>query len=323
MWVPRRGGDLGTWGQRGEPFVFTVNCVFLFCIMAAARRGNRSKSAALAQSKQEDDVYSELFDEIDTDSSGYLDFDELYTALVTHHNAPKQITPLAVLNMINEADIDGNSLIDVDEFVHIMKNAKKSTYWKTTSKSLWGAFNDAINGMADITESVLQPVHEAVAMHAHPNVSDGKLVSMSPGILIIIFASISSLITFPFWLIEPFFAWHRGKTLGSFYWGYQYVKRDGIKCNGVDIMKMSMLFYALIALPFVIKFGGQTMVVQPHMYINIEDYSFTISRVNIVACTTALLLCATNLFCFFYTPHHQNIPEFLCGNYAVVEGMKE
>jgi hypothetical protein len=139
---------------------------------------SRASAPAPNAAKNQDALYAKLFDKLDTDHSGYLDFDELYAALVTHHNAPKHITPQVVMDMVGEADIDGNGLIDLKEFISIMKNAKDSKYWKATSDSLWDSVGSAVRNAANIAEQVLQPVHEAVAMHAHPHIAAGELKEM-------------------------------------------------------------------------------------------------------------------------------------------------
>lgn len=314
------------------------------------KRRSASKSPGRAASKPkataaqtEEQLYAKLFDSMDTDFSGYLDFDELYTALVSHHNAPPQITPQVVHNMVKEADIDGNGLIDLKEFVSIMKNAKTSQYWKTTSSSLWGGLNNAVSTVGLITEQILKPVHEAVAMHAHPHVHQGKLVSMSPNVFVRIVGgllSTLSVILFLPWLCIPLIGWERGKTLPAWWFGYHYEDKYGNTNPGGSVlnpllMKLNLItLVSTVVLPCFLWWGGLYYVDNFHAPKPQDKMDYNWSTLNdlhdewhadafeigyyFTGFWVGVIL-FSSLICLQFSERNQTIWEFWSGAYAVID----
>jgi hypothetical protein len=268
---------------------------------ASPARASPAKNASVsasATSQPTQPNYEKLFTQLDKDHSGYLEFDELYAALVTHHNAPPHITPMVVMNMMQEADIDGNGLIDLKEFIVIMSNAQTSKYWKLTSNSLWGSFNAAILNGASIAESILQPVHEAVNMHAHPQITDGNLKEMSPSAVARIgFFLIALFLGF----LEPFvpcFAWTQGKTLPAFLAGYHFRKKSGKVCGFCDMLLLLVVDYAI--------FGGISSVL-------------AIPILGLIACPTLFIF---YLLFFLFNKHNQSLGERILGYRPVMDMSK-
>jgi hypothetical protein len=297
-----------------------------------SKKRTASPSPAPNASKSQDALYAKLFDQLDTDHSGYLDFDELYAALVSHHNAPKHITPQVVMNMMDEADIDGNGLIDLKEFISIMKNARDSKYWKTTSDSLWGSFGASVRNAASIAEQVLQPVHEAVAMHAHPHLTAGTLKEMSPTPIVRIFGAIIASMAGSFLAFYvPCFAWPRGKTLSGFLFGFHF-RKNGKVCSWGQILLLNLfhaftifgcfttLFLTVFPSLSSLLVEAQSADCRNSHRCPVKDNMAAVFFANyLFAIFLLVALHAANVICFFVTKRNQTIWEWLLGYEACVD----
>ena len=94
----------------------------------------------------------ELFDKIDTDGSGTIDFDELYNATAATFPSLK-LTPEDVYGMIENADLNDDGVIDFQEFCIIMREAKD--HLKTRIATTRRKFRDSSSHIGNSRSAVI------------------------------------------------------------------------------------------------------------------------------------------------------------------------
>jgi len=107
---------------------------------------------------QQEQSYGNLFREIDSDNSGFIDVNELYHC-VSSMFPDSQITMNDVQAMLNEADTNGDGNISADEFEVVMRNAQgKDSLWGKTQANLWSRFTRSIDDTIAVAESATAPL---------------------------------------------------------------------------------------------------------------------------------------------------------------------
>jgi len=129
--------------------------------MRKKANNNNAPAAAVttaAADYQQEQSYVDLFREIDSDGSGYIDINELFQC-VSGMFPDSQITMNSVQDMLNEADTNGDGNISVDEFEVVMRNAQgKNSLWGKTQANLWGRFTRGIEDTIAVAESATAPL---------------------------------------------------------------------------------------------------------------------------------------------------------------------
>lgn len=97
-----------------------------------------------------------VFREIDVDGNGQIDAAELFTAINKLY-PEKRFTPGDVQSMIQEADMDSDGTISLDEYLLVVANPKK--------QSLWSVLTD-IGGVAELLHATTQPLRALSHKHA-------------------------------------------------------------------------------------------------------------------------------------------------------------
>jgi hypothetical protein len=203
--------------------------------------------------------------------------------------------------------------------------------------------HDAISNAGLITEHILKPVHEAVAMHAHPHISQGKLVSMSPNPFIrIVGGLLSCLMLFLIlpWLCIPLIGWARGKTLSAWWFGYHYEDKNGKTNPGGSVLNPLLIKLNLLTLvtTFVVPIFLSIALVQYAHNIYAPsptdrmDFDYTkkldayesahVNAMDIGKYFTGIwviVMLFSSLICLQFSERNQTIWEYWCGAYPVVD----
>jgi hypothetical protein len=102
-----------------------------------------------------------LFNQLDTDKSGYLDASEIQAALIEMNGgANAALTGAQVQMMIAEADTDDDGQVDFDEFCKVLAISKK---WQAVESSYMDTVFNVVDGFA-------KPVQQAVRDNTVVNV---------------------------------------------------------------------------------------------------------------------------------------------------------
>lgn len=123
--------------------------------MAGKKKGrSRSKSPAprKRKSKKATDELREIFDALDTDGSGSIDFEELRDGV---EKIGLNMPDSKLERLIEEADVDNDDEVDFEEFKKVVEQSKK---WKQLSRT----FGAQLEDLLDIGQEILRPGQEAV-----------------------------------------------------------------------------------------------------------------------------------------------------------------
>ncbi len=93
--------------------------------------------------------YREAFDMFDRDRDGSITSKEL---TVVMKNLVRDITELEIRRMIEEVDVDGNGIIDFDEFVMMMNRRNKESDAEEEVINAFRVFDDDCDGVISTSE---------------------------------------------------------------------------------------------------------------------------------------------------------------------------
>lgn len=160
--------------------------------MRKKANNNNASAAAVttaAADYQQEQSYVDLFREIDSDGSGFIDLHELFQC-VSGMFPDSQITMNTVQDMLNEADTNGDGNISVDEFEVVMRNAQgKNSLWGKTQANLWSRFTRGIEDTIAVAESATAPLKSISRSNSYLD-ADG--VQIAGGGLRVIAKSVAS-----------------------------------------------------------------------------------------------------------------------------------
>ena len=101
----------------------------------------RSKKGTASPSPGLKSLYAPIFEDFDTDKSGFIDASELYKAVCLLFPGTG-FTAADIASMLEEADLNRDGVISLEEFASIMTAAEgKSTMWGQAQKSIWSQFS--------------------------------------------------------------------------------------------------------------------------------------------------------------------------------------
>jgi len=146
----------------------TLVCMFYSYLVYSHVLVNRTEFAspqpAAASLKS---IYAPIFRKIDKDNSGSIDSNELYQC-ISELFPNAQFTVSDVISMMQEADLNDDGVISLDEFSTIMSKAEgANSLWGKTQASLWMTFYRNTTQILAIVDTAATPMREVVRQHSY------------------------------------------------------------------------------------------------------------------------------------------------------------
>lgn len=117
------------------------------------------KSSSLAS------LYRPMFSKMDADKSGFIDSMELFTA-ISELFPGVAFTMKDISEMMDEADVDHDGVISLEEFLEVMTEGK-STLWGQAQKSMWGRFSANTLETVSVVHTAAEPLKQIARTHSY------------------------------------------------------------------------------------------------------------------------------------------------------------
>ena len=213
-------------------------------------------------------TYKTTFDKIDTDGSGFIDSAELYNAIIKLFPA-LHITGAEVKSMMDEADVNHDGVLSLDEFSHILSLTEgKSNLWGKTQSSFWASALKNIGDINTAFTSSTKPLREFGQDHSYHCSKSGSRVATvglrSAAVVLEAIITYSILIVFSVsYAAQAVSKWTESNrpTKSAFVRELQY---DFINGGAADVINTMMIVVSLLFAGYGKKLGmfffGMTVV---------------------------------------------------------------